>query len=380
MLCLGLVSASPRTWAQGEGAAPAPASLGAKEVADVLGGLRITIFGDVVGRRDDEPLVDDEGNRIDDRVWLRELGLLLTAPIGDFARGVAFGRWSEPAPAVADSDGFESEIDEAFIEFDPLPLPWEGLSKRLALRVGRFRAPFGRANRWRTHELPWITRPLAIRRSLGENGWVQTGLALTLEVPLPSERLALRLTTEIDRDLPLDQALTPLLNFDGAWHVSERDTLRFGVSTDSSRRERDFGFQSSLWGLDALYEHRARDETAAGTFRLGGEFLRSEVDHGGGSSAPTGAYLWGQLEFLPDWFVGGRYDLAEEIEDDSLDTRVAGFTLGWAAHPQLRVALGYEHTESDVPALDGADTVLAEVTFVFGSPVPGPFWTRPPER
>jgi len=336
---------------------------------EILGGLEVTVFANTLGRRDDTGLFDADGNHLDDRVSLRSLGLRLTAPVEDLGRGLAFLRWSE------EPDGtFESFVDEAWFESAPLEAPWEWLSRRLTVRVGRFRAPIGQSNPWHLHEIPQITRPLPVREILGEDGLVQTGVAGTLAVPTGLEWAALDFTMELARDYPLDEAFTPLLDLDLALHATPRDRFDLGLTVDNTRSEREFGFQSNLLALDVLYTHRPASAESAGTFHLGGEFLRSNVSLPTENQRPIGGTAWCQLEFLPDWFAGARLDQSDRVTDDTLESRLLGGYLSWAAHPRLRMALGYEHTTSDDPALDGLDSVLVELNIDFGSPAPAPPW------
>jgi hypothetical protein len=356
-------------------AAP-PDPNGPSWAANPLADLRITLFADTLARRDDLGVFDDEGEHLDDRVFLRSLAARFEAPIGELGRGVVLARWSE----LPDGE-FESEVDEAFVELDRLDVPWEALEERLALRIGRFRAPFGRSNRWHVHELPQITRPLPVREILGEDGLVQTGLAAEVDVPTGTESVELLVTLELARDYPLDESFTPFFNFDLRLWASERDRFDLGYTRDTSKEEHDFGRQSALRGLDLAYSRRPVRAGDAGGFLIGGESLQSDVESAaGGSDVPSGYYVWSQLELLPRWFASARFDRSDAITDDSLETRTLGGYLGWSAHPRLRVSAGYEHTTSDDAAVDGLDTLLAELTFSMGSAAPTPSWVRPAAR
>jgi hypothetical protein len=354
--------------AQAEPAPERPAPR--EELAEWLGGIDLTVFANVLARRDDKGVFDAEGNHLDDRSSLRSLELELGAPVTARTRAFAVARWSEEA------DGeFESEIDEAYLDAPELPFPWEPLDGHLGLRAGRLRSPFGWNNRLHLHDLPQITRPLPVQRYLGADGLLQTGLDLWLGLPLVPDVLETRFTAELENDFPMDESLTPLLDLQFTLHAGARTDLIFGVSKDSSRREEDYGSQSDLWGGNLQLIRHPADPEAAGTILLGGEVLGSKVSlTSGGETKPEGFYGWFQVEAFPDWFVGMRYDQAEEIDDDALETSVMGAYLGCVIGPRLRLNFGFEHRDSDVFALDAVDTFMAELNFAFGSPPALPSW------
>jgi hypothetical protein len=75
-------------------------------------------------------------------------------------------------------------------------------------------------------------------------------------------------------------------------------------------------------------------------------------------------------------YVGGRYDYAQDIVDDSLATRVAAGYVSYYTSEFLRFRLGYEHRWSDIPLEDNVNSVMAEVNVVFGSHPTEPYWVN----
>jgi hypothetical protein len=68
------------------------------------------------------------------------------------------------------------ELEEAYVQFDRL-------INRITLRLGRERLPFMQYNLLDGHELPFVTRPLAISRFFGEHGLVDDGIRVAWLLP-----------------------------------------------------------------------------------------------------------------------------------------------------------------------------------------------------
>ncbi|MFB3117298.1 MAG: hypothetical protein ACE1ZP_00910, partial [Myxococcota bacterium] len=78
---------------------------------------------------------------------------------------------------VPEEDGEEEagsfEIEEGYMY-------WVGLPGGFGAKIGKFRQEIGLYNRWHTHALFEIERPLAAVTFLGEDGLIQTGVGVTL--------------------------------------------------------------------------------------------------------------------------------------------------------------------------------------------------------
>src|SRR5262249_53610388 len=77
------------------------------------------------------------------------------------------------------NDGIE--LEEGFITFTHLPAG-------LLLKVGKFKAQFGKINTLHAHVLPWADVPLPMQNLLGgEDGWNDAGVSLSKILPLPGD-------------------------------------------------------------------------------------------------------------------------------------------------------------------------------------------------
>ena len=368
---------------EGEGSASAlggQAAVGAQAGVDqglgaFLGGVELALYGNAFARRDSKRLVDEDGNELDDRVSVRQVGIDLRAPLADKAFAVVYATLtSNPI------NDFEGDLEEAYVELLGLPLlpEWTEIFR---FKGGRFRSGFGRSNAWRIYEIPQITRPLVVERFLGPNGFDQSGFAVHLDVPLP-ENHELVLTYEglNNGDLPVsetdgEEAFADLCDLDWRGRFGERVEVLAGTSFYSGKQNGQVSRRSELLSFDGLLHVLSAREDGVGEFFLGGEWIQAELDRDGApEDKPSGYYLWSQVALHPDWHVGLRYGSAEELTDDSLSDERFGIYVGFAESRLLRFRVGYEHTTSDVPQRDGGDAVLFELNFALGPAAREPFW------
>jgi hypothetical protein len=109
---------------------------------------------------------------------------------------------------------------------------------------------------------------------------------------------------------------------------------------------------------------------------VGGELFASHLDDPALGDDPLGYYLWSQVQFRKNLYLGVRYDRAEELEDESLVSDTIGTYLTYYTTEFLRFRLALEHTGSDVEELDGLNTAALEVNMVFGSHPVEPYWVN----
>src|SRR4029079_10784168 len=73
-------------------------------------------------------------------------------------------------------------------------LPWD-----LLVKIGKFKAQFGKINTLHLHVLPWPDEPLPMINLLGgEDGWSDSGLSVAKLIPLPGDTFS-ELTAQVFR-------------------------------------------------------------------------------------------------------------------------------------------------------------------------------------
>jgi hypothetical protein len=335
---------------------------------------QITVFGNFLGRWDDQKVfVDDDPtlDRVDNQMNLREVEFDLRAPIDPWADAVVIASFEQPVP-----NEFETSIEEGYFTLKKLPL-LDTAPGGLKLQVGRFHENFGRFNQIHLHDLPQPSYPRALTNFLGDDSYVQNGVSGQFFLPTGSETKTLQATAAVldGGDIPLDPN-TPSSNLAVLSHLelfselSSSDSLDFGLS---AWNEDD---AHALYGLDATYKWKPLAGGEWRSFLIGGEFFAASLDDPNFSDHPTGFYVWSQYQFDKNVYLGVRFDRAEELDDSSLSTDTIGTYLTYYTTEFLRFRLGLEHAESDVAELDGRNTALIEMNMVFGSHPTEPYWVN----
>ncbi len=339
---------------------------------------RLTVYGDFLGRIDSERVFEDE-EEISDRFSLREVEIDLRADIDPYAKGVMILAAEEHQP-----NDYELTIEEGYLDLHTLP-GLEELPLNLTLKLGRFRTDFGLANRLHTHDLPWVSRPLALEAFLGEEGDIGNGLGLEYLLHNPWEeaitlgfQLVNRESSVFQADNSDDLAYLGRLS----WHkqLSFEHELQLGSSLYFDDRG-DF-----LLGTDAYYRWRPSSEREQTSLVLQTEWylrqgpvdLGEDVAEDGmrflDEREQWGAYVSGQFQFLKNYYLGARYDYLSNLRGVENEPRwKAAAYVSLYTSEFLRFRLGYEHEEGPGP---DNDTVYLQITWAFGSHPPHPYWVN----
>ena len=334
----------------------------------------ITVFGNFLTRVDDQPVfvdADPSLERIDDRSHLREVEVDFRAAIDPWADGVVIATFESEVPGA-----FEAGIEEGYLTLKKLPF-LESAPGGLRVKIGRFRPEFGRFNYIHLHDLPQPSYPRALGNFLGPEGLIQEGFSGQFFLPSGSENSTLEGTLQVldggglplAPDTPGSQVAT-LGHLKWFRDLGESSNVELGLSgyeSDSSHQ---------LFGVDATYKWKPLRSGEWRSFLLGGELFASRLDDPTLGDDPVGYYLWTQYQFDRNVYLGLRYDHAEELADASQSTDATGLFLTYYTTEFLRFRLGLEHTESDVAELDGLNTALLEINFVYGSHPVEPYWVN----
>src|SRR5262249_24464826 len=147
-----------------------------------------------LGRWDDQPVFlndDPAGERIDDRWNLREAEIDFRAAIDTWADGVVIASFESDTPGETTTG-----IEEGYLVLKKLPL-LDSAPGGLKVKLGRFRAEFGRFNYVHLHDLPQPTYPRALTTYLGSDGLIADGISGQFFLPSPSDKASIECTLQI---------------------------------------------------------------------------------------------------------------------------------------------------------------------------------------
>jgi hypothetical protein len=193
------------------------------------------------------------------------------------------------------------------------------------VKAGRFRTEFGRLNAVHLHDLPQPSYPRSLGTFLGAEGFAQNGVSGQFFVPLPGEEQSLEAIVQV-----LDGGDVPVADDLDGNQIATLGHVKYfrdlgatsNVEVGLSGYEGDSDHQ--LLGVDATYKWKPLTAGEWHSFLFGGELFASLLDDPALGDDPLGYYLFAQYQLTKGTYAGLRYDRAEELEDETLETTALG--------------------------------------------------------
>jgi hypothetical protein len=204
---------------------------------------------------------------------------------------------------------------------------------QLALKLGRFKAAFGKHGQLHRHAWPFIQSPFILANTIGEEGLGGMGLEAAWMTPLPwYAELTLGAyrsqASAIDGSQPMDLGSaskdnTPtLVHWKNLWELDEGSTLEVGAS--GLQGQGADGRRHAAVGADlTLRWIPLRQSNQRGAILQGEYIQRLSYDDGGSSRECFGGYGSLQVRLDQDWWTGIRGEEATSATTDVL-TDAAG--------------------------------------------------------
>ncbi|MBI1999727.1 MAG: hypothetical protein HYS69_00750 [candidate division NC10 bacterium] len=229
---------------------------GREQIAPIIHNPRITMFGNLLGRTDDRPVISPEGDRVDDTFTLRAGEFELRGAIDPFADGFL----TIPFEAETPNGPLAGDIEEGYLELKRLPF-LERPPLGLKLKLGKYRPDIGKNNRIHFHDLMWTTRPLPVAKFLGTEGLGESAEGGFQAIGLNADFL-----------LPF-----------GSSNTSVRMVAGY-AATSNLAVTAGFGRRPALYFHPSLYQNVAAEHS----FELGGSYLRGTASEPGQPSCLKG--------------------------------------------------------------------------------------------
>lgn len=245
------------------------------------------------------------------------------------------------APAGAEeSESDESDEEHGGFELEEAYVYWVGLP--VGLKAGKFRHEIGLFNRWHTHALFEVERPLATVAFLGEDGLIQTGASLAL----PSFGVGPATQTAWFEVAVADNAL-----FDGGTDfsylgrvqsfldLSPSTYLQFGANGLFGRND-DVSLDSRLFSVDVAFRWAPPGRSLYRELTLKGEWYWAEKDFGDIERTGNGGYAQANLRLDRRWIAGLRADYLNNFGEERSAFQLVP-SLTWWQSEWLRLRLQY---------------------------------------
>ena len=246
-------------------------------------------------------------NRVEDEpaLQIHETEIAFQAIVDPYARADFF---------ISLSNG-GIEVEEGFITFTHLPAD-------LLLKVGKFKAQFGKVNTMHAHVLPWADVPLPITDLLGsEDGWNDAGLSLARIFPLPGDTFS-ELTAQVFRgeseglfEAPTRNDLSYLGHYRVYRDIGDDHNVEVGATWGRGHNGVTADSETTLENVHLVYRWRPLSGKPYRGFILRSELFRSRREQLDGKQNSRGFYVAGDYRLGQRWFAGGRYEFSDHKDD-----------------------------------------------------------------
>lgn len=291
----------------------------------------------------------------------REFEFSIQAPLDPYTRTKVFVTREEGfdiAGLPTDNGGDGFEIEEGYIY-------WVGLPGGIGAQLGKFRQDIGLYNRWHTHALPEIDRPLAPATFLGPDGLIQTGLSVSappLSLGPSTESLSFELTRGTNDALFQGGGdLSYLGRFQSFWDLSGTTYLQVGA-TGVAGGNGDLDLRTRLATFDASFRWTP-PQARFHDFTLKGEWYLAQQRIGGVTQNGHGGYAQANYRLDQRWIVGAR---ADYVQGYGAVPTVVQFvpSVTWWQSEWVRLRLQYNYVKPDGGQTN--HTLLLQVVWAAG--------------
>lgn len=265
------------------------------------------------------------------------------------------------------TQGWVIEPEELYVELTRIP--------SISVKLGKFKAEFGKHNLLHTHAFPFVEAPLGHLELLGDEGLNDSGVSLAGLLPLPwfSEVTLQHLrgageNEQFNSPTPGDGV--GVAHWRNLWDMSEDLTLEMGLSY--AQGTNSFVTQTRLSGVDWTLKWRPTHGGRDRSWILGGEWMNRKVGQLELAEEKVDAYhVWGQYQFAERWSMVARYEKLRAKE--SADEAINPLTMGNQYATKAAAGVSFKASEfsfyrleyNETYGLEGPDGKTKEQKFFF---------------
>ena len=315
----------------------------------------ISIAGDVVG------FADSDGEKT---IIPREFEFAFQAAIDPFARTKIFITHEEEIPLSPVQE--EGEEEGSVVEIEEAYAYWVGLPGGFSLDVGKFRQAVGVLNKYHTHALPEIERPLALREIIGQEGLIQTGASAYWLAPF-SGAIAYEFwfqaaATQSEILFPEASSISFLGRANVFREIGSSSYIQLGATGLYGQDEDADALRTRLAGLDITYNWQPPSRAIYRQFTLRAELLWADQRIDASTGIARGGYGAAYYRLGRRWNAGFRFDFLDPFEGDEEQWQTVA-TLTWSQSEFLRVRGQWNHLDI---ADSNQDQFLIQLSWAVG--------------
>lgn len=321
----------------------------------------ISVTGDLVGSY---LAPSGEGNTAS--ATPREFEFSFQAALDPYTRTKIFLTREEDFEIAGFPEDTASAEEESAFEIEEAYLYWVGLPGNIGIKLGKFRQEIGLYNRWHTHALFEVDRPLPTTAFLGEDGLIQTGASVVLPSLTvgPSTQTVTVEATIGNNDVLFDggNQFSYLGRFQSFWETGAGTFVQFGATGVWGQNDNE-ALVSRLLGLDFTFRWRPPSKALYRDLQLKGEWYFGERDVAGTTVTANGGY--GQLNFRfgRQLIAGTRVDYVGGYPGNPSIVQIVP-SLSWWQSEWVRLRLQYHYVRPE--GGPGSHTMLFQVVWAVG--------------
>lgn len=306
----------------------------------------------------------------------REFEFSFQAALDPYARAKVFVAYEEeliiagleePTP-IFDAEappGEEEEGGSGRFALEEGYLFWNGLPANIGLKAGKFRQEIGLFNRWHTHALPQVDRPLPAIAFFGDDGLIQTGISITLPTFAAGSayQTAWFELTAGSNDITFGTSANPsfLGRFQSFVDISPSTYFQLGVTGLTGKNQ--FSRQSGVASVDAIFRWAPPARQLYQELLVKGEWYWARRELSTSEQTGNGGSLQATYKLNRRWVVGTRVDYLDNYGSDPTIVQLVPH-LDWWQSEWVRIRLQYNYVKPN--GEDGNHTFLLETVFAFG--------------
>ncbi len=346
--------------AAGEPADSAPAQESRTRSLNLLN-PEISATGDIVGNYTAPSGQDNNVSAVP-----REFEFSFQAALDPYTRTKIFVTHEEDFEIAGFPEEEGEEGEGGLVDIEEGYMYWVGLPANLGLKIGKFRQEIGLYNRWHTHALLEVERPLATIAFLSEDGLIQTGGAVTLPTLTrgPSTNTLTLELTRGDNDVLFEggNEISVLGRLQSFWDLSAASYIQFGATGVYGEND-DESLISRLLQLDVSFRWTPTGRALYRDLSLKGEWYFAEKDFGPGRLSGNGGYLQANYRLNRRWIVGARADYLDGFTGEPEIFQLVPSVTWWQSE-WVRLRLQYNFLKPD--GGDGNHTLLFQTVWAMG--------------